>query len=74
MKIFRRKQKTKNRMLKALRSFDMGIEGYHVREGEYIFITNDKEYHKILFITEDRAKELLEKKIDDEAIVEEVEL
>lgn len=74
MKIFRKKKKVKNRMLRALRNFNAVAEGYHIREGEYIFITTDKDYHKMLFITEERAKEFLEKKIDDEPIVEEVEL
>lgn len=74
MKLFRKNKKVKNRMLKALMNFDASIEGYHVREGEYIFITSDKEYHKMLFITEERAKEFLEKEIDNKPIVEEVEL
>lgn len=73
MNLFKRKNKVKNRMLKALRDFNAVQEGYQVRKGEYIFITNEEEYHKILFITEERAKEFINKKINDEPIVEEVE-
>lgn len=72
MKLFKKRKKVK--VLKALKDFDAIEEGYKVRKGEHIFITDDNEYHKILFITKDRAKKFIEKRIGNDPIVEEVEI
>lgn len=74
MNLFKRKNKVKTKVLKALRDFDAIKEGYKVKKDEIIYITTDKEAHKMLFITENRAQELINKKIDNNPIVEEIEL
>ena len=74
MNLFKRKNKVKTKALKALRDFDAIKEGYKVKKDEIIYITTDKETHKMLFITEKRAQELINKKIDNNPIVEEIEL
>lgn len=75
MNLFKRKKvQQKTKCLKALRDFDATKEGYKVKKDEYIFITKDKEPHRVLFVTEERAQAFIDKRVNNEPIVEEIEL